>query len=966
MLSLLAISVASAQKQSYYYSGGEKIYLSLDPSAAIIQFKKGHLPSRQFADKSAGMLEEISFHDRKGRAILNFKTTQKSSLTELASDLVVDQSKIESISYAYRLDGDFRFWPTNQIVLQPKEGISLAAFSQLMKDHEAEYARTDFGTIVLRLKDMNKAVALANEIYESGLVKFSHPDFYAPVTHYDNPLKGIENLSDVLTPSDPLYPEQFQMNNTGQTLDGFAGANDADCNAPEAWDITLGASSITVAVIDDGVEAHEDLDDLLTGYTPWNGGNGSPLSNGAHGQACAGIIAADHNGIGVAGVAPNVNILPVNIFAGNESTQDLANAINWAVANGADVLSNSWGFPNTCTAQADNINNALVNAVTNGRGGKGCIVVFASGNGGQNCVDYPAWKDECIAVGAFGNDGIVSEYSNQGTALDIAAPSNDIRSSFFGNTLVGAGVRTIDREGSLGYASGNYTSTFGGTSAACPVVSGVAALVLSVNPNLTEPQVKNILYTSAIDMGANGRDDAYGHGRVNAFGAVVAAGGSSNNTAPVAAFSANPTSGTAPLLVSFDANASSDADGDNLTYSWDFGDGSTATGVSPSYTYNTTGSYTATLTVSDGQASDQTSTTITVNPSTPTNTPPVAAFSANPTSGTAPLLVSFDANASSDTDGDNLTYSWAFGDGNNATGVAPSHTYTAAGNYTAILTVSDGQATDQASTTITVSEPSGGGTDVISSNSFETGWEDWNDGGSNSTLVNSPSWSWDGNNSIRLRDNTSSSLTFSDPFNLSAYNTVEIEFYFILRGMESDDSFSLQYNDGDGWVVIANYSDADNLVNNTFYVSTISLNPSIVNLSNGASFRFVNNGSARNDRVYLDAITITGSASPSTLSLGEHVSTASLDLPQRVLPLEDEVDELTRENISVYPNMASRVLNISNLPVEANVEVYNSLGRKVSVMKNENTLNIKHLERGIYFIKIDDGRNVKVMRFIKE
>ncbi|MEO1450842.1 MAG: S8 family serine peptidase, partial [Bacteroidota bacterium] len=169
-----------------------------------------------------------------------------------------------------------------------------------------------------------------------------------------------------------------------------------------------------------------------------------------------------------------------------------------------------------------NLTSAINTAASSGRGGLGCVVAFSSGNSYGTCVNYPARLASVIAVGAFGNDGIISDYSNEGPTLDIVAPSNDVSSAGF---LSGAGVRTIDRMGSSGYSSTNYTTSFGGTSASCPVVAGVAALVLSVDASLTDEEVKNILYTTAIDMGSGGFDNTYGNGRVNAFAAVQAAGG---------------------------------------------------------------------------------------------------------------------------------------------------------------------------------------------------------------------------------------------------------------------------------------------------------------------------------------------------------------------------------------------------------------------------------------------------------
>lgn len=174
------------------------------------------------------------------------------------------------------------------------------------------------------------------------------------------------------------------------------------------------------------------------------------------------------------------------------------------------------------------------------------------------------------------------------------------------------------------------------------------------------------------------------------------------NTPPVASFIATPTTGSAPLLVAFDASASSDADLDPLTYSWDFGDTNSGTGVTPNHTYTTPGTYTVTLTVSDGEDSATATTTITV---TGPNQPPVAAFVTNAIEGTAPLVVTFDASISSDPDEDPLTYSWDFGDGNVGTGVNFTHTYTTTGTFTAVLTVSDGQASSQTSIGIKVNSP---------------------------------------------------------------------------------------------------------------------------------------------------------------------------------------------------------------------------------------------------------------------
>ncbi|SHJ27469.1 glycoside hydrolase family 48 protein [Aquimarina spongiae] len=164
-------------------------------------------------------------------------------------------------------------------------------------------------------------------------------------------------------------------------------------------------------------------------------------------------------------------------------------------------------------------------------------------------------------------------------------------------------------------------------------------------------------------------------------GGVEPGGGNS----PTASFTASAETGIAPLDVSFDASASSDPNGDALSYNWNFGNGQTSSLVNPTITFSTPGSYLVTLTVSDGQnISSEVNKTITV-----TDGSPIAAFTATPDAGAAPLDVTFDASGSSDPAGGTLTYSWDLGNGTTATGVTATSTYAAIGDYTVTLTVTN-------------------------------------------------------------------------------------------------------------------------------------------------------------------------------------------------------------------------------------------------------------------------------------
>jgi subtilisin family serine protease len=342
-------------------------------------------------------------------------------------------------------------------------------------------------------------------------------------------------------PNDIYFPNQWHLNNTGQS----GGISGADVNAPQAWEITTGDPNIVIAVLDEGVDiTHPDLvNNIWTNIKeiPGNGidddGNGEiddihgwdfvnndnnpqPSSDDAHGTACAGLIVAQgNNSIGVTGVTWNCKIMPVRISssAGFITYAQIATAIRYAAVSGADILSNSWGS----TYSSDILHSAIQDVTAEngiGRKGKGCIVLASAGNwttGGP--VIYPAAFPEVIAIGAIDQNDQHWYYSASGTQLDIVAPS--------GNTSLLGNLWTTDITGNAGYNNRNstikdYTDLMGGTSGACPLVAGVAALILSIDPNLTKTQVQNILLHSARDLGPRGWDPNYGFGCVDAYAAV--------------------------------------------------------------------------------------------------------------------------------------------------------------------------------------------------------------------------------------------------------------------------------------------------------------------------------------------------------------------------------------------------------------------------------------------------------------
>ncbi|HNN32040.1 MAG TPA: S8 family serine peptidase, partial [Chitinophagaceae bacterium] len=499
LLLIFLISSGFSKQKTFYYSNNTKVELDIDTN--ILVFKSKTLTNVEIIKNQ---FKNIAFIEQTKNEVIRLDATKE--LKNSKSEILIDLKKNKDTYSWFELkDGKNIIIPTGEIIFKPKNGVEYKSIlSKLKLENKVEFKSiNEYNYVMISTHEINSIFEIANNIYESGLVEFSHPNFWIPIE---------------LTTNDPLYNQQYYLKNTGQT----GGTNGIDINVESAWCISTG-NNIRVAVIDDGVEAHEDIAGRVAiGFTPRNNsGLGTPNISGSHGQACAGIIgASQNNSIGVSGVAPNCIIVPVNIFwDGFETTIDLANAINWAWNQGqADVLSNSWGYNTSSQTQPgfDVIISAINNARTLGRGGKGCLVVFSSGNALPfSTVYFPGNVNNVITVGAIDRSGNIWNYSCRGSEMDLVAPSGNV------NNI--GDVVTTDRMGNNGYTNTNYTSTFGGTSAACPQVAGIAALMLAANPNLTETQVRTKLQQTATDMGTVGFDNTFGYGRVNAINAVQSA-----------------------------------------------------------------------------------------------------------------------------------------------------------------------------------------------------------------------------------------------------------------------------------------------------------------------------------------------------------------------------------------------------------------------------------------------------------
>ncbi|UCC33127.1 MAG: peptidase S8 [Candidatus Bathyarchaeota archaeon] len=271
--------------------------------------------------------------------------------------------------------------------------------------------------------------------------------------------------------------------------------------ADDAWDVEKGSAAVVIAIVDSGVDyLHPDLAaNYVVGGYDWVNDDNDPMDDHSHGTHCAGIAAAVmDNKIGVAGVA-QCSIWSEKVL--NEfnrgSWDDLASAVTHATDNGVEIISMSLGGYGYSSLVDEACSYAWSNDV---------LLVAAAGNDNMN-IDinsyYPACLETVIAVSATDDSDARWAGSNYGSAVEFAAPGVDVFSTKppFGGDL--------------------YYTYKTGTSMACPHVSGVAALLLSQNPSLTNAELRERLHTAVDDLGTPGKDIYYGYGRINAYKALT-------------------------------------------------------------------------------------------------------------------------------------------------------------------------------------------------------------------------------------------------------------------------------------------------------------------------------------------------------------------------------------------------------------------------------------------------------------
>jgi len=356
-------------------------------------------------------------------------------------------------------------WARGRILVMPRAGLPAKAFAEILKEHEGKARKIGQSDLYI--------VYLPEYSEEGTLTKLQHHPHikFAELDRIVHP---------TLIPNDPKYGEAWHLQNIG---------------ASAAWDIAQG-SGITIAILDSGIDGtHPDLiENIVAGWNFYdNNSNTSDVFG--HGTKVAGAAAAaTNNSIGVAAVAGQSKIMPIRVTDTNGYGYDgsITQALIYAADNGARVANIS--FQNVS-------NSSSIRAAAQYMKDKDGLVTVSGGNTGS--LENFTVTTTMIPISATDNVEIdtITSWSSYGDYIALAAPGDNIWSTLKGGS--------------------NWVVS--GTSFASPVVGGVIALMMSANSKLSGTEIENLLFSTAVDLGAGGRDPYYGYGRVNAAAAVQAA-----------------------------------------------------------------------------------------------------------------------------------------------------------------------------------------------------------------------------------------------------------------------------------------------------------------------------------------------------------------------------------------------------------------------------------------------------------
>ena len=509
--------------------GGREVTFRKVPTHFAVRLKQGRAKDeRELVARCGAPKAEVMHVDSAATEKMDIFAIKETAKLEETMDKLRQAPTTDVVTHMYALDetSGGATIPTGSMTIQFKPGVSEERMEEILGEFGLEVLEElDFvpNGYTVRLTDASKEnpLKIAAKLQSREEIETAEPDlsFQLELKH---------------TPNDSLYPQQWHLKNRGDAVGLAIGA---DVKAEEAWDITRGKREVVVCVMDDGFDVgHPDFNVPGKIVAPRDFGQGDfdpnpGFEDDNHGTACAGVAIAEENGLGVVGLAPGCAFMPVRT-SGWLSDNDIRDLFQYAIDHHADVVSCSWSASAWNFPLSVKMHGIIHKTATQGRrNGKGCVILFAAGNedrplngtkDGQISVQGFALHPDVIAVGASNSLDTRSSYSNFGPELTLCAPSSG---------SPGRRIVTTDRRGVRGYSSEDYTNDFGGTSSATPLAAGLAALILSVNPELASAQVRAIMMDTADKINqangqyVNGHSPWYGHGRINAAKAVALAAG---------------------------------------------------------------------------------------------------------------------------------------------------------------------------------------------------------------------------------------------------------------------------------------------------------------------------------------------------------------------------------------------------------------------------------------------------------
>lgn len=525
---------------NFYYYKNERIYLNQSNSEIFFMLKNSM--SENGFRENLGLFKDkfntSNFDVNEKMQIVKLNSQESEESLEPMITYLKSIPDFEYVSPVFSLPENFgsskvRIGYLNELIVQfkpdmPSEDVS----GYIQRNNFQIIQKLDLSggeTYSLRISPQLNSVSVANEIFESGIANYSEPNFFQT------------NLLQNYTPNDQFFSSQWSVKNTGSNVPGgISGTVDCDMDVDSAWDISLGSNAVIVSIVDTGIDTlHPDLSAKIVNGKGYNfySNNSNSMDDNAHGTCCAGIVAASgNNTIGVSGIAPNAKIFGIKIFnsLGNTTTAAITNGLIYTKTSGCWVSSNSWGGGAAISA-ADN---AIADGVATGRGGKGVVYCFATGNDNASSISWPSNNSNVIAVGGISPcnqrksgtscDNETTWGANYGTGLTIVAPCTKIYAT--------------DRRGANGYSSTDYFSTFNGTSSATPNASGVCALALGLDSTMRwdtlrarvarlADKVGSYTYNQSGSLGIGGWTTQMGYGKINAYSVLKY---TLNNLPPVA------------------------------------------------------------------------------------------------------------------------------------------------------------------------------------------------------------------------------------------------------------------------------------------------------------------------------------------------------------------------------------------------------------------------------------------------